>query len=116
MKDKPFCEGPHVPSSLSLPRYVTIFVDMRAAVVRYGWYNHCGCGGPGRAFPALEEHVLRYLCHLDFYWLDPDSQRRCVPFCSRDMSGHWNQLEIVRLLLLLDSGKHLGVRKLRLQI
>ncbi len=29
---------------------------------------------------------------------------------------HWNQLEIVRLLLLLDSGKHLGVRKLRLQI
>ena len=61
------------------------------------------------------KHMLRYVhnvCHLDFYWLNPDSQRRSVPFRSRDMSGQRNQLETVRQLLLLDGGKHLSVYKL----
>src|SRR6266508_589895 len=64
------------------------------------------------------KHMLRYvhnMCHLDFYWLNPDSQRRCVPFRSQDMSGQRNQLETVRQLLLLDGGKRLSVCKLKLQ-
>ena len=86
--------------------------------------GRAGCSQARQLAGSTREgkHMLRYVhnvCHLDFYWLDPDSQRRCVPFRSRDMSGmsgHQNQLETVRQLLLLDGGKRLSVCKLKLQI
>ena len=79
-----------------------------------GW---AGCSQARQLVGSTREgkHMLRYVhnvCHLDFYWLNPDSQRRSVPFRSRDMSGQRNQLETVRQLLLLDGGKHLSVYKL----
>jgi len=68
--------------------------------------GRAGCSQARQLVGSTREgkHMLRYVhnvCHLDFYWLNPDSQRRSVPFRSRDMSGQRNQLETVRQLLLL---------------